>query len=250
MRGWGGLRRGSSVFLFRLAADVRPEFFDHQGEGVIPNLGPPYGSDISQIAIGTGMVAVGGNRRRDGAAENLRKIELTVAGIGGADKDPAHSMTGPTPEASCAHLVITGVLAEDGRKDCADHEIFDNAVGGVGSEAFAVTFGSLSVAGFAVGCLTDPGLDCVPRNLDGVESAAGDHFEFLPSRKRWHVLGFDSQEVGQGKEQAVVRGAGVFLLLEVGIFGALIFRRRLRRRWTGGLCRLAGFGGRRRRGCR
>ena len=69
---------------------------------------------------------------------------------------------------------------KDGRENCLDHEILDGPVRRRRSNPFAVARPSLTITGFAIFRLADGSDDGVPGNLDVVECALGDYFEFFP----------------------------------------------------------------------
>jgi hypothetical protein len=63
------------------SVNVRPEFLNALRKGVQPNLGAPHARGIGQITLVSGMIAVGRNARGNGAAEDLRSIELRASRI-------------------------------------------------------------------------------------------------------------------------------------------------------------------------
>src|SRR5580693_2897721 len=109
-------------FLAQLAANVRPEFFDHVSEGVVTNLRSPNAGRVGQSAIGAGVVAVGRNSGGRRAATNLGKIELLMPRIGAGDKNAADGVTGAMQECAIALLKETRVLVKHGRENCSSQK--------------------------------------------------------------------------------------------------------------------------------
>src|ERR1700690_3496012 len=182
----GSASAGGQLFLLaQLAANVGPEFFHHDRDGVVANLRSPYAGCVRQSAIGTGMVTVGGNGGRSGTAQNLREVELLVSGIGAGDNDAADGVSGTMPKSALALLKETRVLVEQGRENSLGHEVFDSAIGKGGSETLSIALGALSVAGFAVLSLAYAGQRSVPGDLDVVERAASHYLELLADSERW-----------------------------------------------------------------
>src|SRR5450432_4361434 len=134
------------------------------------------------------MIAVGGKAGGQGTPENFRIVKLVMLGIAASDKDPADSITGAVRKPALALLIEARVLVEQGRKDRSRHKVFNGAVGISRSKAFAITFSALTVARFAVFCLTDPRQHTVPGHLHVIERTAGHDFEFLPGGE-WRDMG-------------------------------------------------------------
>src|SRR5271165_6198638 len=67
------------LFLVQFAANVRPELFHHDGQCVVADLRSPHAGGVADIAIASGMITVGRNSRRQGAAQHFRDIELLVS---------------------------------------------------------------------------------------------------------------------------------------------------------------------------
>src|SRR5260370_17684018 len=91
-----------------------------------------------------GVVAVGGNTSGDGAAKDLRGVELTVAGVRAGDKYPAHGIPSTVPEASFTQLEEARILAQHRGENRGGPEVFDDAVGESGSIAHSVTSRTLT----------------------------------------------------------------------------------------------------------
>src|SRR5271155_3645612 len=95
---------------------------------------------------------------------------------------------------------------EDRRKNCADHEVFDNAVASRGTVALAVGGPTLTVSRLAVFRLADRGDYPPPGKLNRIECAEGHDLKFLPGTERRKLAAvLQRQEVWQRIEEPVVR---------------------------------------------
>jgi len=81
----------------------------------------------------------GGNSGGNRIASDLRRVELTLPGIGAGNNEPAERITGASPESSFSQLKIARILPEHGRKNSLRHEVPDRVVREGGAVAPAVT---------------------------------------------------------------------------------------------------------------
>src|SRR5450755_143082 len=130
------------------------------------------------------MVAVSGDGGCHGGAHHFGEVEFTLPRIASRNNNPAGGIGRSREKAALRLWKKARVLMKNRRKDSANKEILDRAIGRVRSVALAIAFGSLSVAGFAVFGLTDPGERTVPDNLHRIESSAGHNLKFLPGGER------------------------------------------------------------------
>src|SRR5208282_1904940 len=106
------------MLLFQFPPDIGPELLHHQRNRVVAHLRSPYTGRVLQGAVAgrilrdtltistdqsaSGMVAVSGNGRRDGGANDFGVVELTVSGVGASYEDPANGISGAVKETSVA----------------------------------------------------------------------------------------------------------------------------------------------------
>jgi hypothetical protein len=91
------------------------------------------------------------------------------------------------PESSSARLEEARILVQDLRQNGAGHKILNRAVGERCPLAFCVTFGTLSVSGFAIFGLADTGKKAIPRVLNIVERRADYDLELLSRGERRYL---------------------------------------------------------------
>src|ERR1700690_3929592 len=89
-----------SSFLTMVLAQVRPEFLDHVGRGVVSHLRSPRADHITEVPFIVRVVAVRRNGRRNACAENFRIVEFGLAGIGTRRHQARQSVPGPLPESA------------------------------------------------------------------------------------------------------------------------------------------------------
>ena len=158
---------------------------------------------------GSGMVGVGGDCGRQGAANDFRIVELRTAGIGAGDEDSTDRITSPVREPTFAGLEKSGILMQKRWKNRSHHEVFDGSIRKGGGIAFPIAFPALAIAGFTVLRLADARQNSIPGKLDLIEGASSHNFEFLARRERRHFAGIlQGQEIRQRKEEPVVRRSG------------------------------------------
>ncbi len=109
-----------------------------------------------------------------------------------------------------ARLIEPGILPQDRRKDGADHEILDRAVGEISSVTLAVAFRSLMESGFAVLSLADAGKYSIPDELPIIERASRHRFVLLAGGKRRNLARvFQSEEIRHQAEEPVIGCTGL-----------------------------------------
>ena len=106
----------------------------------------------------------------------------------------------------------SGVLAEHRRKNGADHEVLDGAIGGCGRVPFTIGRPTLPISRLAVLRLVDSGKQPPPGILHGIESTSGHDCKLLLRRQRRHLYtALQGQEIREGVKQSVLRSADVLL---------------------------------------
>ena len=186
----------AALLFLQLAANIGPEFLDHESDRVVAHLRTPNAGGIGQGAIAgivlgnphtvktiertAGVVAVSRDGGGDGAAKHLGKVELPLARIAASDDDAAGGVAGARDKAPLGLREKARILMENGGTDRSHKKVFNGAIRSVGAVALAVRFPALTEAGFAVLGLADTRQSGVPDDLDRIEGALGDNFEFLP----------------------------------------------------------------------
>src|SRR5260370_40671403 len=164
-------RRRMWLFLAYFAANSGPEFLDDIGERFVPDLCTPHTQAIPHGSIRTRMVAIRGNARGKGAADDLGKVSLRVPRIASRYDNATHGIAGAVPETSVAGLKEARILTQQRRKHCTRHEVLDRAVGRGSPETLPVSGSTLAIAGLAVFCLADAREESVPGILNIVKRA-------------------------------------------------------------------------------
>src|SRR6266478_396853 len=157
------------LFLAYFAANIGPELLNNIGERVVPHLCTPHTHAIPHVTIRTWMVAIRGNTRGKGAADDFGKVSLRVPRIASRYDNATHGIAGSVPKTSVARLKEARILTQQRRKHRTRQEILDRAVGRGGSEALPVSSRTLAKAGLAVFCLADACEESVPGILNIVK---------------------------------------------------------------------------------
>src|ERR1700678_2266643 len=133
------------MLVVHLAMDIRPEFLDHNGDGVVQHLCSPNAESVGKGARGSivnvgqgvgggveasrnegsGMVGIGGDCSRQSATHDFRVVELAMAGIGPGHKNSACGILGAARESAVAFLKKSWILMQKRRKNRAGHEVLD-----------------------------------------------------------------------------------------------------------------------------
>ena len=103
------------------APNVGPEFLGDIAEGVQHDVSAPDTDRVGQCALVSWMVRVR-NACRDGVAQNLGVIKLTLTRIGASDEDLAHSVHRAVPGTGFAKLEISWVLMQKRGEHGGCHE--------------------------------------------------------------------------------------------------------------------------------
>src|ERR1700731_2628862 len=125
------------------------------------------------------MITVRRDTCGDGAAKDLRGVELIASGVRTGNYDPAHGVKCAMPKAALAQLIKARILVQHRGKNCGSPVVFYGAICGSRSKALAITRCTLAVTRLTVFRLTDSRQKRIPGHLDVVERRPCHHRELL-----------------------------------------------------------------------
>ena len=97
------------------AAEVGPELFGFEGEGVDGDLGFPGAQAVGQSAAGGGFVEIR-ERGGGGVAGKFGVVDLLLSGVPASDENPGARIGEPAEKAAVTALKVARVLAEKRRE--------------------------------------------------------------------------------------------------------------------------------------
>src|ERR1043165_9023432 len=144
-----GMTTGNPLLPEDGVANVGPEFVELVPRRVGGDLDAPHAHGLAGIAIDRRIVGAR-YARRDGSAEDGRKVRGAGAVVAARDPQPAQGVSHTAAETAVGAAEVARVLPEQRWQDCLRHHGVDCLVGEGGAVAFAKALGPLSPSGVRV----------------------------------------------------------------------------------------------------